>query len=108
MTLVTAATPEALFQAVRRLVAPAIWYQLAGTVSIWQPGRKTVYSGTAGTIFHVGKVSLSNFARYYLSNYPQYWIGALIGLAFILALAVRIWSVRRRRRNVPEATDADL
>jgi hypothetical protein len=108
VTLVTAATPKVLFDAVQELVEPSYWYQLAGTVSIWQPGHNAVYSGTAGTTFHVGNVSLINFARYYLSNYPWHWIGTLIGLVFILAIIVRIWSVRRRHRNFPESTDAEF
>ncbi len=108
MTLVTAATPEVLSQAVAQLVDTGYWYQLAGTVSIWERGHKAVFSGSTDPVFHVGEVSPANFARYYLSRYPWYWIGALLGLGFLLALALRIWSIRRRQRNLPGATDADV
>lgn len=108
MTVFAAATPQALLARMQNLVEPDYWYQLAGNVALWQPSQKTMFTERAGSVFHVGQVNPINFARYYLSAYPLYWIGTLLGIGLVLALAIRIWTIRRRRRNLPGGSDAEI
>ena len=108
LTVLTAATRQRLWTAAQELVQPAVWYQLDQNVTIWRPASDAVFTQRVGPLFHLGGHSTLYAARYLIGQFPVAWVAAVLASAVVLAGALRLTIVRRRRRVFPGSTEGVL
>ncbi len=108
LTVLTAATRQRLWTAAQELVQPAVWYQLDQNVTIWRPASDAVFAQRVGPMFHLGAHSTLYAARYLIGQFPVAWVAAVLASAVVLAGALRLMIVRRRRRAFPGSTEGVL
>ena len=103
--LLTARTPKLLQRRAARLVQPDFWYNLKGTLVLWEETEQSLLSRPPRHSFTVGRVAPGTWLTHLLSVYPAALIGVTLLLVLLIASLLFAVTGRFRRHRHPRGSD---
>lgn len=101
--LLTADTPDRLYDTTRLLVKPEMWGQLQGDLAVWNNDSEIVSTQKVANRYYTGSLSITGLSQYFFSKNPYLWIVILLAVFVVLAFSSRHLLKRYKLRNHPHA-----
>jgi len=98
---VLASKPTILYNCVKRLISPILWYNIFGETALWSEHSQDIYCQLPNKVYLIGNANNTTTLVYIFSRHPLYWIITLVILfgLLILITAVLVSWIRRKRLN---------
>jgi len=96
---ILAMQPSILYNCVKRLLSPNIWYNIFGETAIWNVNSQNIYCQLPNKVYLIGTADKTTQLTYIFSRHPLYWfitLAILFGLLIIITAILLSWIKRKR------------